>query len=59
MNYWQACIIDTLSAGNIQNNILGIPYYCATSHMTRPLSMSDLTRSVAALAKIDLDRIKI
>ena len=53
MNYRQACIISTLSAGNIQHNILVIPYFCATSHMTQPLSMGDLTRSVAMLAKID------
>ena len=58
MNYQQACIIGILSAGNIQHNILGIPYFCATSHMTQPLSMRDLTRSIDVLAKIDLDRIK-
>ena len=55
MNYWQACIIGTLSAGDIRHNILGIPYLCATSDMTQPLSMGDLTRSIAMLAKIDLD----
>ena len=51
-------IMNTLSARNIRHNILGILYFCATSHMTWSLSMGDLTRSVAALAKIDLDRIK-
>ena len=58
MNYQQVCIIGTLSEGNIQHNILGIPYFCVTSHMTRPLSMGVLTRNVATLAKIDLDHIK-
>ena len=58
MNYQQACIIGTLSEGNIQHNILGILYFCATFHMTRPLSMGNVTRNVTALAKIDLDHIK-
>ena len=56
MNYDQTRIISTLSAGSIQHNILGIPYFCTTSHMTWPLSMGDLTRSIAMLAKIDLAR---
>ena len=59
MNYRQACIIGTLSAGNIQHNTLKISYFCTTSHMTWPLSIDDLTRSVTVLAKIDLDHIKI
>ena len=50
-------IIGTLLAGNIRHNILG--NFCTISHMTQPLFMGDLTRSVAALAKIDLDCIKI
>ena len=35
---------------NIRHNILGILYFCATSHMTQPLSMGNLNRSIATLA---------